>query len=422
MRIKEIYRGNTPPRDTDSVWIRGKEILLFTNEGWVNVNESTVVDTELDPESNHPIANSAVASSLDDLEEAINETLGQAETQLSETSDNLIKNKAVYNQYMNEDDTDEVLVIIDPSKEREIYAKKYVTLTLKSAGKLYKPSYSGTNAKLYYSMDDGNTWTLFTTTVDNIPSGTKVLLKGENITKFTTRLYTYDTVFDLSGNILSLFYGDNFRSATNLPGSYACENLFSQTKVEDASKLILPEAAVPEYGYHATFKWCNTMTQAPILPATTVGDRGYCEMFSMCSVLTTAPIIEATSLGKSACSQMFYNCTHLVNAPVLKATFNTGPITSYEGVYSHMFEGCSALVKAPDLISTVIPEYGYDSMFKNCTSLNYIKCLATNNTWQAATSYWVFGVAQYGTFVKASEVNWNTGLSGIPEYWTVESA
>ena len=59
-------------------------------------------------------------------------------------------------------------------------------------------------------------------------------------------------------------------------------------------------------------------------------------------------------------------------------------------------------------------------MFSNCTSLNYIKCLATDISAPSCTNNWVSGVASTGTFVKAASMNdWATGSSGIPEGWSV---
>ena len=59
-------------------------------------------------------------------------------------------------------------------------------------------------------------------------------------------------------------------------------------------------------------------------------------------------------------------------------------------------------------------------MFYNCSSLNYIKCLATDISANGCLSNWVYDVASTGTFVKNSEATWNfTGNDGIPGGWTV---
>ena len=97
---------------------------------------------------------------------------------------------------------------------------------------------------------------------------------------------------------------------------------------------------------------------------------------------------------------MFDGCTSLVNAPALPATsLTTNPYTETQN------EGC------------------YQYMFKRCTNLNYIKCLATDISATDCTGYWVNNVASSGTFVKAASMNdWTTGNDGIPTNWTVQNA
>ena len=59
-------------------------------------------------------------------------------------------------------------------------------------------------------------------------------------------------------------------------------------------------------------------------------------------------------------------------------------------------------------------------LFQYCTSLNYIKMLATDISAGSCLSGWVSGVSATGTFVKSSSATWNkTGSSGVPSGWTV---
>ena len=88
-----------------------------------------------------------------------------------------------------------------------------------------------------------------------------------------------------------------------------------------------------------------------------------------------------------------------------------------------MFSGCTSLVNAPTLPATTLVLFCYGGMFQGCTSLNYIKCLATDIPDNRCTQEWVRGVASTGTFVKnASMASWTTGTSGIPTGWTVQDA
>jgi hypothetical protein len=62
-------------------------------------------------------------------------------------------------------------------------------------------------------------------------------------------------------------------------------------------------------------------------------------------------------------------------------------------------------------------------MFKGCTSLNNITCLATNISASDCTQNWVDNVAATGTFTKpAGMTRWTTGVNGIPDGWTVVDA
>lgn len=100
------------------------------------------------------------------------------------------------------------------------------------------------------------------------------------------------------------------------------------------------------------------------------------------------------------------------------------PVTGVSGyglryTYAHMFYGCTNLVTAPDLIVDVVGNNMYDQMFRDCRSLQYIKCLVTYTSGGGNFSSWVAYVPSGGTFVKKAGVSWPTGSSGIPSGWTV---
>ena len=98
------------------------------------------------------------------------------------------------------------------------------------------------------------------------------------------------------------------------------------------------------------------------------------------------------------------------------------PFYVTEGCYYRMFRGCTSLTSAPALPATTLAASCYKNMFEGCTSLNYIKCLATNISANDCTKDWTYEVADYGTFVKASNMNnWERGNNGIPYAWTVEN-
>ena len=61
-------------------------------------------------------------------------------------------------------------------------------------------------------------------------------------------------------------------------------------------------------------------------------------------------------------------------------------------------------------------------MFRGCSSLNYIKMLATDVSANNCLQAWVHGVGSSGTFVKDASATLPTGENGIPDGWTVEAA
>lgn len=140
------------------------------------------------------------------------------------------------------------------------------------------------------------------------------------------------------------------------------------------------------------FSGCTSLTTAPELPAETLAAECYLGMFYGCTSLTTAPELKATTLAEHCCDSMFFGCTSLTIAPELKATTLDG-------------EAC------------------YESIFNGCTSLHYVKCLATAIFSTYCTDNWLKGVSTSGTFVKAKDMtSWKSGASGIPSGWTVEDA
>lgn len=289
------------------------------------------------------------------------------------------------------------------------YDTKYLTFEAQEAGtfsfNLPAAITSSHVTSVSYSIDDGETWTTtnntdsaITITTPTINSGHKVLWKGIAV-RYGTSTSDYCNFsstgrFLVNGNMMSLLYGDDFINKTSLGSStYVLNGLFRNcSNLTSAKNLVLKESSVGQRNYNAMFQGCTSLTIAPELPATSVSHYGYYNMFYGCSSLGYAPALPATSVG------------------------NYG--------YSGMFRGCTSLVQAPDLLlATLNRQYCYYQMFYGCSSLNYIKCLATTISGTGATSNWVNGVAASGTFVKDSNMSsWSTGNSGIPSGWTVIDA
>ena len=380
------------------------------------------------------------------------------------------------------EDTDTVYYMEKPHD----YSKDYLTFEALESGTFTLTIPSNINStymtSVSYSTDNGETWT--TTNIDSttqiittptIAQGGKVLWKGVGNALSKASSYTQITGtnnFNVSGNIMSLLYGDNFTNQVVFPSGTTrnMNGLFiNNTKLISAENLIMPATTVTENCYYNMFSGCTSLTTAPELPATTLASSCYNSMFQGCTSLTTAPELPATTLANNCYSNMFRGCTSLTTAPELPATtlanncyyymfsgctaLTTAPkilpattLASY--CYYHMFDGCTSLTTAPELPATTLVDqcyYGmfkdcialttapelpattlvtscYRTMFSGCTSLCYIKAMFTtlniNNTYE-----WVKNVASNGTFVKNNTATWNvTGTSGIPSGWAVETA
>ena len=339
--------------------------------------------------------------------------------------------------------------------------------------------------QIQYSTDKNiwNNYTSFDTSSDStanpivsLDMGQKLYLRGtNNVYGGSTNQgrSSYRNIFastgrvNISGNIMSLVGGSNFRNLTTLTGQNNFVAIFSDLKVVDASNLILPVTTLKTSCYQNMFRGCSSLTTAPQLPATSLADYCYSGMFEGCTSLSTAPALPATTLSNCCYWVMFEGCTSLSTAPALPATtlsnrcyyamfsgctsLSTAPALPattladycYYGMFSgctsltsapqlpatllavacywNMFSGCTSLTSAPVLPATTLASNCYREMFIGCTNLRYIKMLATDISATNCLSGWVGNVASSGTFVKNSSMtSLTTGNSGIPTGWTVQ--
>ena len=82
-----------------------------------------------------------------------------------------------------------------------------------------------------------------------------------------------------------------------------------------------------------------------------------------------------------------------------------------------MFDGCKSLTKAPELPANKLVNSCYKQMFKNCTKLNNIKCLAEDISVQDCTTDWLGDVSKTGDFYCLSKTEWSSDKNGIPVGW-----
>ena len=245
------------------------------------------------------------------------------------------------------------------------YEKQYLTFEALEDG-----TFSFTQNDLQYSLDDGVTWQTLTagTSTPTISAGNKILWKQTGLVTASDKLIgTFSSTgkFNIYGNIMSLYYGDDFIGQKDLTGKdYAfCYLLGECSNLINTENLILPATTLADYCYAQMFSGCESLLKVPELPATTLADNCYGNMFQGCTSLTKAPELPATTLADSCYYEMFWNCASLTKAPELPAT------TLVYSCYTEMFGYCSSLTKAPELPAIYLGPYCYDGMFYECASL-----------------------------------------------------
>jgi hypothetical protein len=166
------------------------------------------------------------------------------------------------------------------------------------------------------------------------------------------------------------------------------------------------------------FDNCKKLEKCVIeLPSSSVQYRSYQNMFRGCTSLREGPLIKATSIAEQGLQSMFEDCSNLEYIPSY-----SGIVTSMGSQnFETMFKGCSKLTRGIDLTSANFGgAFGanYRYMFSGCTSLNYIKCLISSPS-TSYTENWTVGVSNKGTFVRKPNVEWPRGTSGVPYGWTI---
>ena len=215
-----------------------------------------------------------------------------------------------------------------------------------------------------------------------------------------------------------MFFGcKGLSEAPALPAETLSEGCY-KSMFEGCTSLIkapeLPATTLADYCYMGLFMGCTSLDTAPTLPAKTLTTRCYDSMFHGCTNLTKAPVLPAETLAFGCYSYMFDGCTNLTDAPALPAT------TLSDSCYEGMFIDCNSLTSVPALCATTLAAACYSNMFNGCTNLKSVTMLATDISAYNCLFFWLSGVSATGTFTKAAEMtSLPSGISGIPENWTV---
>ena len=195
-------------------------------------------------------------------------------------------------------------------------ATQYLTFKFAGNGNFYWNSDDAltTDRTIQYmiSTDNGRTWgewqnktsssSTSSALITTVSATTVIRVKGSNptyCTDYTGTDYHYNyfsstAEYEVSGNIMSLIYGDNFANQTELTSAGAFCYLFSEHltigagqrgKLVGADNLILPATTLTTSCYEGMFHNCSGLTVAPKLPATVGATNCYKSMFEGCSNL-----------------------------------------------------------------------------------------------------------------------------------------
>ena len=219
---------------------------------------------------------------------------------------------------------------------------------------------NGTLSNTYQTSTDGTNWTDYTfETKISLNKGESVYFRCSNHP--TTQSYQNFVCFVMTGKI------------------EAWHNAYSMI----SSSFTSTGASVGNYGMYSLFRECRSLTKAPLL-LNALSPHCYDFMFAYCSSLKQAPSLPAKTLA--------------------------------EYCYNEMFKACGSLTQAPALPATNLKDYCYKSMFDGSRNLKEVRISATT-TARDALYYWLDGVSATGDFYCDPNMNFPTGVSGIPQNW-----
>ena len=229
-------------------------------------------------------------------------------------------------------------------------------------------------SSIEYSKDTVN-WITDTNTITTVSVSTGEKVYFRNTIGTTTNGFSLSPDFNYSvgGNLSSLYYGSGFNGQIiidfdiNTNGKSSYSNLFiNSINLIFANNLIIPFCRYADYDYNSIIYFYT-----------------YCDrMFEGCSNLRTPPNItimtsenrpsDATKKDRiNSFGSMFKNCTSLQYVPNFPTNFEQLnwliPSNHENACLRHMFEGCESLTSTLDFEGGYAPAAAY--MYKNCTSL-----------------------------------------------------
>ena len=281
------------------------------------------------------------------------------------------------------------------------YSKEYLTLTPWEDSCTFTIFlYSGVSANMSYSYDK-STWTSlsYNTNTITVNKGVNVYLKGSNYRLANSDNYSRNCyirgnkLFEVSGNIMSLIWSDDFEGKTNLinggSDTFAFFALFDASS-SNPNKILTARNMV--------------------LPCTQYTTKIYQSLFSNNHYMLYAPkeLPQQESQGSNTLVWMFANCYALQETPVVRLT-NYGSGDSWR---TYILSQCTGLKRTIFLVSS-----NYPSM---PSSVNPIKYKSSSNTYSTGTVR-VFSEnsSDYVHIWGESEIPYACYASGFSDYYQV---
>lgn len=216
------------------------------------------------------------------------------------------------------------------------------------------------DAVVYFSTDDGVTWSEYTygDTI-SLAEGESVLFKGLN---------------DYFSRQADAYY--NFSMVGSIAASGHVTSLLN------------------ELGGDVPLKTC-----------------AFAHLFDGCTSLTTAPELPSMDLDSFCYWMTFQGCSSLSSIPELPANILDN------NCYTQMFKGCSGITAAV-LPATTLASNCYGSIFENCTALSSVEMRSDDISPSNCLFVWLRNVAASGTLTCDSSLVLPSGASGLPTGWT----
>lgn len=179
--------------------------------------------------------------------------------------------------------------------------QKYLIIEPLEDGRIYFYPESGDFID-YYRIDGGSWRGIYLANpVIDVIKGQIIEIKGNRLSGQRVGQFEIKIPVKLSGNCLSLLFGDNASRQTDISMYQWCFTLlFASCKIVEVSDNFLPATSLSNNCYDSMFKNCSDLIKAPRLPATALAEYCYDSMFYGCTSLNYIKML-ATDISARYC-------------------------------------------------------------------------------------------------------------------------